>query len=365
MDNESSKWFCPNCGALCDGKFCTSCGAKRPEPVQQSYTPAEPAQPYYTEPVQQTYVPNGYQATDYTQSSYQAPNYAQNSYQPQDLGQNNYQADGYSYNPQPQPPQPPKKKKWLPWVIVAAVLVIAIAAIALFGGSKKTDPGPVSVPSVSSPSSSSSSSSTTTQPATTQPATTNPAPATSDIEGLDWWDGYWYGFWMASDRTGDYADWAVDWWDVCAEIETYPDGTAYITLWDEDTSYESPMAMAYVELFETEKADHGYAVVSDDYYGYLYNIDLKDEEWTIDPSVAKYDEMFYITGDYKDSNGSFSYAFILRPWGTLWDDIQPDDADFYNTFFYDNWYLPMLASGATQPPLDDVTLYDTASNYGG
>lgn len=166
----------------------------------------------------------------------------------------------------------------------------------------------------------------------------------SDDEWLTWWEGDWYGWWIMLDATGDYEVVNEQWWDTCAVIETY-DGlmTGYIELWDVDGS-RNDLLIGAVDLKFTEEGEGE--------HGTMYSISgqfmdaLPEEgEWVVDPGTLAVDNIFMIEGRYEGTEGSYTYRVYLRPWGTVWDDL---DESFYPEHYYD-WYLPLIESGAAMP----------------
>ena len=41
----------------------------------------------------------------------------------------------------------------------------------------------------------------------------------------------------------------------------------------------------------------------------------------------------------------FHYEIYLRPWGTRWDDVNPEDMPK----LYDDWYLPLIEAWEPMP----------------
>lgn len=71
-----------------------------------------------------------------------------------------------------------------------------------------------------------------------------------------------------------------------------------------------------------------------------------------------FDRMIAIDSYYyhpENSNNSFNYIFILRPWGMEWEDVRgvEDDDTYYADmmpFMYDSWYLPLIQAGVDSMP---------------
>lgn len=176
---------------------------------------------------------------------------------------------------------------------------------------------------------------------------------------LDWWQGDWYGWWIMHDGTGDWADQpdkGLRFWDTCARIYTFPDGTGYLELWDEDNEEGSCFAGANLS-FSPGSTDAGILQNTD---GTFWSQDLVPGEWYVDagdmPMGITIDNAICIAGIYTDENGdSFQYEIYLRPWGTEWEDVRnldSDDMPYSNMMpgYYDSWYLPLIRSGVTEAP---------------
>ena len=42
------------------------------------------------------------------------------------------------------------------------------------------------------------------------------------------------------------------------------------------------------------------------------------------------------------------YSIYLRPWGESWEDVRADDEELL-PYYYDDWYLPLIETGASMP----------------
>ena len=162
-------------------------------------------------------------------------------------------------------------------------------------------------------------------------------------EWLSWWEGDWYGWWIMLDGTGAYEAASDGWWDTCAVIEVYEDLSGYMELWDVDGSRDELLiGAAALEFTEEGAGEHGtmYSVAGqfmDDY--------PEEAEWVVDPGTLVVDNIITIQGQYEGDEGSYTYKVYLRPWGTLWDDL---DEGYYPAGYYD-WYLPLLDAGSEMP----------------
>ena len=54
-------------------------------------------------------------------------------------------------------------------------------------------------------------------------------------------EGGWYGYWSASDATGDWKSVEGKYWDCCAEVLVEDDGCSLL-LWDEDMPRDNYLA---------------------------------------------------------------------------------------------------------------------------
>ena len=171
------------------------------------------------------------------------------------------------------------------------------------------------------------------QPETTAPESTpNPAPEPEDDtlpEALAWWDGEWYGFWRIPYADGPYASYAGGMWDCYAIIEVAADGTAMITLWDDDVELASLEAVIYPDA-------GGIMGGLTSEGGELFGHTSERAEWVINPVFSTHSDMIQIVELYSDPDGDgFKYEIFLRPWGMLWDDVPEED----RPPGYDWWYV--------------------------
>ena len=148
--------------------------------------------------------------------------------------------------------------------------------------------------------------------------------------------GGWYGYWSASDATGDWKSVAGKYWDCCAEVLVEDDGCSLL-LWDEDV----PRGNYFAKLRLTEK--EGRYSCTD---GELLDVAVVPDEVRLEQRDGA---VLQITGQFEDPvTGSFRYAFFLRPWGDLWPDTERRPA------YYESWYLPKMQSGAGIPDKIDA-----------
>lgn len=166
--------------------------------------------------------------------------------------------------------------------------------------------------------------------------TTEPSTELAEPSFTDWWEGDWYGWWLVSDCTGDYESIDGMWWDVCGTIDVQSDLTGTLELWDEDGNRNELICLADVSFLEDG------TMVSES--GEFMDVILAHADWLIDPGVELYDDTIVLDGFYDGVEGEYSYMVFLRPWGTLWDDMEEDMLPAY----YD-WYYGLVLSGTAMP----------------
>lgn len=171
------------------------------------------------------------------------------------------------------------------------------------------------------------------------------ASAKSDIEA--YWDGGWYGWWLMENCTGSYADMEGYWWDICAKIDVDADGFGLIDLWDEDYTEDEPMGTVGVQIY-TDKTDDPRGMLCS-ITGEFDVAEIAPDDWACTPYDGDYDNCLIFTGTAGDDEDGYEYTIVLRPWGTLWDDMEEDLLPYY----YESWYLPLVEAGAEMP--DHIT----------
>lgn len=188
----------------------------------------------------------------------------------------------------------------------------------------------------------------------TEPVDTTAAPAIADY---DWWEGDWYGWWIVTDATGEYAEVKDLYWDAYARIELTGENTGRMIFWDEEYSYQGPLANVEIE-FEEGWGDKGaFASVKGDFDGTKVGY----YDWLVDPDFGPVDEfenMIGIEGTFTDPDNNantYDYLIILRPWGLDWEDVRNADTSdsLYEDMMpsrYDDWYLPLIEKGIKELP---------------
>ena len=166
----------------------------------------------------------------------------------------------------------------------------------------------------------------------------------------DYWDGDWYGWWMIDNGTGDYAELSGSWWDICAEIDMEENGAGTMVFWDEDFTQTEPLGTVNVQISKGDSsAPHGYLSSG----GGLFECgEIGKDDWAVSPDENDYADCLVFTGTMvssTNSEDSYEYMIVLRPWGKLWDDMEEDSRPYY----YTDWYLPLIEAGEDMP--DHIT----------
>ena len=163
------------------------------------------------------------------------------------------------------------------------------------------------------------------------------------LDWLNYWNGDWYGWWLLMDGTGTYADLgdgegqAI--WDACAIIEAYEDTTGYMEVWDTD---DTVIAMLDLNFANPDDTEYGVMCCGG---GDFLGQEVEKDAWYVDPENLAYENIFDFRGEVEDEYGTYSYRVLLRPWGTVWDDL---DEAYYPDSYYD-WYLPLIEAGKPMP----------------
>ncbi|MBR6791421.1 MAG: hypothetical protein IKM31_11215 [Oscillospiraceae bacterium] len=193
--------------------------------------------------------------------------------------------------------------------------------------------------------------------------------AAEDTAALDeWWAGDWYGWWCVTGGTAEYESLSDVAWDAYARIIPDGDGTARLVIWDSETSEQAPLAETTM-IFDADGGEYG-ALTSGS--GSFFTsgswldafsvtaCEISAGEWNISSdsfTVNQFDHMIELDGHYVNPDrcqSTFSYHFYLRPWGMSWEDVRTGDTSgcIYSDMmplYYDNWYAPLVNSGAGLP----------------
>ena len=141
----------------------------------------------------------------------------------------------------------------------------------------------------------------------------------------------WYGWWSIDDSDGSFP---TSWYDCCARLDPQADDTWVLTVWDEDSSRDEPLASICFQ-----KAEDGSLTSLNGYW--LYD-DIVSGEWVLPApgDVLRLDDLEH------DAAGTvFRYRIYLRSWGDRWRDCPAEQLPFY----FEDWYLPLVRKGAAMP----------------
>ena len=206
-----------------------------------------------------------------------------------------------------------------------------------------------------------------------EPAEDNSSEASADetisdsqqTEYQSYWNGDWYGWWIIDDGYGEYSEMAdgTYWYDCCAYIDIDEDGIGSIDIWDELCSSDELLACVNISVgYGTTDAG---CMMSES--GSFWDAEVKNADWIVDPGasdVSDYDHMICIDGVFVDPSNEdnyFYYYIYMRPWGMVWDDV----GDYYMPYYYYDWYLPCIESGAEMPDTIGDGNYETSDDDSG
>lgn len=158
------------------------------------------------------------------------------------------------------------------------------------------------------------------------------------------WNGNWYGWWEMHGATGGYTDREGQRRDLCARIEIDGSGEGSISLWDETGSASAPTGQVRIAV---QAADGGKSVASSE-DGFFAGDTLRSGDWVIEPDLYQYTDLLVIEGACTDEAGTYNYSIFLRPWGTIWSDIEVLESEQLPYRYFD-WYLPALEESAAMP----------------
>ena len=172
-------------------------------------------------------------------------------------------------------------------------------------------------------------------------------------EQQGFWGGDWYGWYLIESAYGEYASLEGYAFDCCAAVVRNAADTGHIDIWDDEFSRTDPMISVDV-TFGDGTTENG-AMMSES--GYFMDCEIGHADWIVDagvlyPETAAAEKPIWIDGTYTESgnaNNYFQYSIYLRPWGADWDELIAEDADFWSPVHYEDWYLPLLSSGASMP----------------
>lgn len=172
------------------------------------------------------------------------------------------------------------------------------------------------------------------------------------------WNGDWYGWWSLSNASGDWAALDGQIYDCFARISIDDTGVGTLRLWDEQLSAADPIGVADISVTPGADGSMGTARTLG---GSFWLAELAPDEWTLDPAAYGFENMLVVDdGHYESDEGSFDYMLVLRPWGTDWSDVEAA-APALLPYFYNDWYLPQIESGASMPDAFDPAQVHSAA----
>ena len=152
----------------------------------------------------------------------------------------------------------------------------------------------------------------------------NRAPAQELLEAQAAFEGDWYGYWRVTDSEGNLPD---SWYDCFATVEHRSDRISDLSLWDERTSREEPLAMVPLRFDRVKGSDCAFATG-----GFFWFQELSPDEW--EWKLEKKPVEIRFEGEHDAEGEHFRYEVVLRPWGADWEDCEPDERPYY----YEDWY---------------------------
>ena len=174
-----------------------------------------------------------------------------------------------------------------------------------------------------------------------------PAEDPTDPNTLAFWEGDYYGWWIVNDvYEGDTSD-EGKWWDCFANVSFNRDGTAWVTVWDEDGSRSEPLGEVKMEI---TLVDYG-VVEFNSISGGFGGCDVEYGQWYCrSDDDTDFDQTFWFSATYNDGEGlHFDYTFYMRPWGHDWKDVAREAPDLLPGY-YEDWYLPLIEAGVKKAP---------------
>lgn len=171
--------------------------------------------------------------------------------------------------------------------------------------------------------------------------------------GLALWNGDWYGLWRVKDAYGDWLALEGQCYDAFARIFVSDSGVGTLSLWDERLSASEPMAGLELEIVGASDSVMGAAMVTG---GWFWQMDTAGALWGMGSNVNGFEGLIALENvRYDSAGGGFTLTLLLRPWGTLWDDVESVDPnslpDNYRSF-----YLPLVMNGSPMPDSFDMSL---------
>ena len=138
--------------------------------------------------------------------------------------------------------------------------------------------------------------------------------------------GDWYGWWQLANVEGTMPE---TWYDCAASAVRTEDGLL-LTLWDTQTSRDTPMGALALN------GDGEAVTVSGGWFWYG-----AAEEQGI--ALSFEDGTLTLSGTHDAQGERFDYRIVLRPWGADWEDAAE------KPYGYRHWYLPLIEAGGSLP----------------
>lgn len=160
-----------------------------------------------------------------------------------------------------------------------------------------------------------------------------------------YYEGDWYGWWMITNSTlPDYEDDGQTsyWYDCIANFSFLMAGGGTLTIFDEDSSRDEPIAAIPILLNNETK------VITSRKDGWFYESEVGEGDLTIDPEDAYYENNLVFELHFENDEGSFDGFFFLCPWGDDWQRIVDDNPDSL-PYGFETWYLPKIEAGESAP----------------
>ena len=149
-------------------------------------------------------------------------------------------------------------------------------------------------------------------------------------EGLEWWDGQWYGWYRIVDAHGQFSSIEGLAGDCFTFIDMKSNGTGTLYFWD---LYQEK---GIVDIAIDTDAGEGLMGTMQSVSGTMMLVPVEKGEWFADPSLESYENLLYIEGSvYFNDDERAGYEIYLRPWGMRWDDMPAD----LRPVEYDAWYI--------------------------
>lgn len=151
------------------------------------------------------------------------------------------------------------------------------------------------------------------------------------------WNKSFYGWWKIGSTSGEWKKYDGMWYDSFAVIQLNAEGDGDFVMWDEDSSYNEPICQVDVSA---ESSDLLNAV-----RGSFMDCPVDRSNWRFDTVSGGFPDMIVCELEYSDSKGAFNAVVCLRPWGTVWDDVEAEVPELL-PYHYNDWYLPLVEAGS-------------------